>query len=118
MPGLLVETAAEAREIIERVASPHVGVSFNTGHFHRAGCDLGAVIRELGTCIRHVHVEDPAAGGSGAVVVPGTGAVDFAAVFAALDAVRYGGWFTVDLSGADVHPDEAARRALEFLSQF
>ena len=58
------------------------------------------------------------AGGTGEVLVPGTGDVDFAAVFAALDDVGYDGWLTVDLSGADMHPDDAAKQALTFLKQF
>ena len=65
-----------------------------------------------------MHLEDVAADGSGDVVVPDSGVVDFEAVFAALDAVGYEGWFTIDLSGADVHPDEAAKRARQFLGQF
>ncbi len=95
-----------------------MGVSLNTGHFQRAGADLADSIRTLGSALRHVHIEDVQAGAAAGAVVPGTGAVDFAAVFAALDAIRYGGWFTIDLSAADVHPDEAAKQALTFLGQF
>ncbi len=116
-PGLIVHTAEQARQIVEQIKSPHVGVNFNTGHFHRSRQDLAASIRDLKTQIRHVHIEDVAADHSG-IVVPGTGAVDFAAVFQALDHIGYDGWLTVDLSGADVHPDEAARIALQFLGQF
>ena len=117
-PGRLVETAAQTQEVLKAVRSPHIAADFNTGHFHRAGEDPAAVVRQLGKSIRHVHLEDVASDGSGEVVVPGTGGVDFAAVFAALDELGYDGWLTVDLSGADVHPDEAAKQALEFLTPF
>ena len=73
---------------------------------------------EMKDALGHVHIEDVPADGADEVLVPGTGAVDFAAVFAALDDVGYDGWLTVDLSGADMHPDDAAKQALEFLKQF
>ncbi len=117
-PGLLVGAAAQALEVVQQAKSSHIGVTFNTGHFRRAGQDIPEAIHVLKEFIRHVHVEDVAADGSGEVVVPGTGMVDFSAVFAALDDIGYTGWFTVDLSGADVHPDEAAKQALQFLGQF
>ncbi len=116
--GLLVATAAQALEVLEQVNSPHIGVNLNTGHLHRAGADIPAAIRQLKKFVRHVQIEDVAADGSGEVVVPGTGALDFAAVFEALDEIGYDDWLTVDLSGADVHPDDAARQALKFLGQF
>ncbi len=115
---LLVETAAQALEILEQVRSPKIGVAFDTGHFQRAGADLAESIRTLGAAIRHVRIEDVSADESRLTVVPGAGTVDFAAVFAALDSIGYNAWFTVDLSAADVHPDEAARQALAFLKQF
>jgi len=117
-PGLLIETAAQALDIVDGFKPPQVAVSFNTAHFHRAGQDIGPAIRQLKDVIRHVHIEDLSADGSEDMVVPGTGLVDFAEVFDALDAIRYQGWLTVDLSGTDVHPDDAAKQALQYLGQF
>lgn len=116
--GLLVETLPQALEIANQFKPDAIGVNVNTGNFHRAGQDAAGAIRELKERVRHVHIEDVAADGSGAIVVPGTGQVDFLAVFTALDDVAYTGWLTVDLAGADAHPDDAARQALEFLRQF
>lgn len=117
-PGLLIETAEQALEVVKQANSPDIGVNINTGYLHRAGQDVAAAIRESKDAVRHVHLEDVAAEVSGEVVVPGTGVVDFSAVFGALEAIGYKGWLTVELSGADVHPDEAARQALRFLGQF
>ncbi len=117
-PGLLVEAVDEAFDVLQRVHSPHVGANVNTGFLHRSGQDIAAGIRKLKGLVRHVHLEDVPADGSDEVVVPGTGTVDFAAVFAALDEIGYDGWHTIDLSGADVHPDEAAKQALAHLKQF
>jgi len=116
--GLLIESADQGFEVLKKVKSRGIGIDLNTGHLHRAGQDIAASIRELKDAVRHVHLEDVSADGSGEVVVPGTGVVEFGAVFEALDAIRYDAWLTVDLSGADAHPDEAARHALEFLGQF
>lgn len=116
--GMLVESIAQALDIVKRVKSPHVGININVGRLHRAGEDAAAGIRELKGSLSHVHIEDVPADGTDEVLVPGTGDVDFAAVFAALDDVGYDGWLTVDLSGADMHPDDAAKQALTFLKQF
>jgi len=116
--GMLVASVAEALDVVKRVKSPHVGCNINTGRLHRAGEDVAAAIREMKDTLGHVHIEDVPADGTDEVLVPGTGAVDFAAVFAALDDVGYDGWLTVDLSGADMHPDDAAKQALKFLKQF
>ncbi|MFW6107674.1 MAG: sugar phosphate isomerase/epimerase family protein [bacterium] len=115
-PGLLVDTAEQVRRVIDAVGADGIGADVNTGHCRRAEEDAGAAVRELDALLGHVHLED--VDDRGAVVVPGSGGVDFEAVFAALDEIGYDGWLTVDLSGADVHPDEAARQALEFLEQF
>jgi len=116
--GLLVETAAQALDVVNRVKSAHVAANINTGNLHRAGQDVAAAIGEMKGALRHVHIGDVPADGSADAVVPGTGVVDFAAVFGALDDIGYDGWLTVDLSGADVHPDDAAKQALQFLKQF
>jgi sugar phosphate isomerase/epimerase len=117
-PGLLIETAEQALEVVAQVGAKRLGVTVNTGHFHRGDRDLAAAVRRLGPALGHVHVEDVAPDGSGTVVVPGTGLVDFATLFAALGDIGYDGWLTVEQSGADMHPDDAARQALTFLRQF
>jgi sugar phosphate isomerase/epimerase len=48
-------------------------------------------------------------------MVPGTGAIDFAAVMAAIRATGYDGWLTVELYPFLDDPDTAARTALEVL---
>jgi len=112
-PDLLIRTAEDALRILEAVDDEEVGAEINTGHCLRAGEDPAAVVLRLGPALRHVHLRD--VDDDGTVVVPGTGLVDFPAVFAALHEAEYDGWLTVDLSGTEVHPDDAARRALDFL---
>ena len=63
--------------------------------------------------IRHVHLEDIAPTRVHAHLIPGEGAIDFAAALRALDAVGYGGWVTIELYPYVANPDEAAALALE-----
>ncbi len=48
-------------------------------------------------------------------LVPGTGAIDFAEVVAAIRRTGYDGWLTVELYPYIDDPDAAARRALNVL---
>ena len=48
-------------------------------------------------------------------LVPGTGAIDFAEVFAAIRAINYQGWVTVELYPFVEDPDAAARDAMAVL---
>ena len=48
-------------------------------------------------------------------LVPGTGAIDFAEVVAAIRATGYDGWLTVELYPFLDDPDAAARQAFEVL---
>ncbi len=116
-PGLLIQSTADALELLKLIPSPHIGISLNTANFHRAAQNIPDAIRQLDKAIRHVQIQDVAQDPA-ATAVPGTGLIDFHAVFAALDAINYQGWLTIDLAGADAHPDEAAKQALEFLRQF
>jgi sugar phosphate isomerase/epimerase len=46
-------------------------------------------------------------------LIPGEGAIDFASVFQALDAIEYKGWVTIELYPYIDDPDMAARTARE-----
>lgn len=117
-PGMVVSNTAETLEVLAKFKSSVMGITFNTAHFHLAGENITDSIKTLGKHIRHVHLEDVASGNSPAVVVPGQGVIDFNAVFRAFDEIDYAGWFTVDLSAANVHPDEAAKQAFQYLARF
>ena len=70
-----------------------------------------AAIRAAGPRIAHVHVDDTNR------LQPGTGHMDFAAVFGALRAVGYDGWLTFEcrLRG---RPEEALPASTRFLRRF
>jgi sugar phosphate isomerase/epimerase len=114
-PGLLLETTEQYLEVAERVNAPSIGLNFDVGHAFCVREDLPRAIEKLAPHIRHYHVEDIAASRVHHHLVPGTGAIDFAAVMAAIRGTGYDGWLTVELYPFIDDPDAAGRRALEVL---
>ena len=114
-PDLLLETTDQYLEVAERLNAPSVGLNFDVGHAYCVGEDLPRAIARLAPHIRHYHVEDIAASRVHHHLVPGTGAIDFAAVLAAIRRTGYNGWLTVELYPFLDDPDAAARSALEVL---
>src|SRR5271168_4403403 len=82
-PGLLLETSDQYLEVAERVNAPSIGLNFDVGHAFCVSEDIPAAIAKLAPQIRHYHVEDISAQRVHHHLVPGTGAIDFAEVFAA-----------------------------------
>jgi sugar phosphate isomerase/epimerase len=114
-PGLLIETAEQFEEFMRHVDSPVVGLNFDVGHMYCVGEDPAASLRRLARFVRHVHLEDIAATRVHQHLVPGTGAIDFAATFRSLQAIGYTGWVTVELYPYIDDPDGAARAARDFV---
>jgi sugar phosphate isomerase/epimerase len=114
-PDLLLETTDQYLEVAERLNAPSIGLNFDVGHAFCVREDLPRAISKLAPHIRHYHFEDIAATRVHHHLVPGTGAIDFAAVMTAIRATGYDGWLTVELYPFLDDPDTAARTALEVL---
>ncbi len=114
-PGLLLETTDQYLEVAERLDAPSIGLNFDVGHAFCVREDLPRAIARLARHIRHYHVEDIAASRVHHHLVPGTGAIDFAAVIAAIRQSGYDGWLTVELYPFQDDPDAAARQAFDVL---
>src|SRR5215210_6594978 len=114
-PGLLIETTDQYLEVAERLDAPSIGLNFDVGHAFCMGEDLPGQIAKLAPHTRHYHFEDIAATRVHHHLVPGTGAIDFAAVVAAIRRTGYDGWLTVELYPFVDDPDAAARQAREVL---
>jgi sugar phosphate isomerase/epimerase len=112
-PGLLIETADQFLEFMQHIDSPAIGLNFDVGHMYCVGDDPGPTIHRLAKHIRHMHLEDIAATRVHHHLVPGEGAIDFAAVFQAIRAIGYNGWVTIELYPYVDDPDPAARLAFE-----
>lgn len=112
-PGLLIETADQFLEFMQHIDSPAVGMNYDIGHAYCVGDDPATAIPRVARYIRHFHLEDIAATRVHHHLVPGEGAIDFAACFRAMRAMNYQGWVTIELYPYIDDPDGAARTALE-----
>ena len=81
-PGLLIETADQFLELMRHIDSPAVGLNFDIGHAYCVSDDPATTIPRLAKYIRHFHLEDIAATRVHHHLIPGEGAIDFAATFA------------------------------------
>lgn len=114
-PGLLIETTDQYLEVAEKVDAPSVGLNFDVGHAFCMGEDLPGQIAKLAPHTRHYHFEDIADTRVHHHLVPGTGAINFTEVVAAIRRTGYAGWLTVELYPFVDDPDAAAQRAREVL---
>ncbi|MCA1961643.1 MAG: sugar phosphate isomerase/epimerase [Desulfomonile sp.] len=113
-PGLLVERYEELAALIETLGSPYLGANLDLGHSHVLGEDVESVIAGLSLRIFHVHIED-IRGRKHYHLVPGTGEMDFVALFDALARHGYDGFATVELYTYPHRAEAAAREALHYL---
>lgn len=131
--GGYVETAAEIDALMARTDPAALGLCFDTGHIVYAGGNPLDVLERHAARVWHVHfkdchpqlAQDARTGGLGYLAAVrsrlfcelGAGAVDFAAVLAALGHIDYDGWIVVeqDVFPGYGAPAESARRNRNYL---
>ena len=69
---------------MERIDSPWVGLNFDIGHAYCVGEDPQDWVAKMAPHTRHYHFEDIAATRVHKHLIPGHGAIDFAATLAAI----------------------------------
>lgn len=97
----LVNTAAQAADLVRRVGADNYGYLYDTFHFNIEENDIAGVIPETIAEISHVHISENNRG------VPGAGHIAFQPVFDALKSSGYDGWLTIEAFGSAL-PDLAA----------
>jgi sugar phosphate isomerase/epimerase len=112
-PGLLIETADQFEEFMKHMDSPAVALNFDIGHFYCVGDEPAPTVKRMAKWTRHYHLEDIAATRVHHHLIPGDGAIDFAATMKAIQATGYNDWITIELYPYVDDPDIAARTALE-----
>ncbi|MEM7521298.1 MAG: TIM barrel protein [Pseudomonadota bacterium] len=88
-PGYFMSDYALAAEVIEAVGAGNVGLQFDSYHAQVIHGDAVAVYDAYAPLIRHIQIGDTPKRGA-----PGTGAVDFKALFARIEASAYKGWIS------------------------
>jgi sugar phosphate isomerase/epimerase len=116
-PGLLIQTSAEYVDFKRRFFPDEdlVHMNCDIGHLFCVGEDPAAVIRQMPGEIAHVHVEDIGQNRVHQHLAPGKGAIDFSAVFKALNDIAYEGWATVELYPYETTAAEIAKAAMAHL---
>jgi inosose dehydratase len=134
-----VGTAIEGPEAVLRLLdSSDVPLCLDTGHLLIGGTDPLELVRSVADRVAHVHLKDvrlslasTALNGSyvgavrqGLYTPLGDGDLDIAGIVAALQAVRYQGWYVLEqdcaLGGSppdDAGPVDDVRRSIEFLAK-
>jgi D-psicose/D-tagatose/L-ribulose 3-epimerase len=121
-----LNTAADAAKLCAEVDHPNVGVLFDTFHANIEEKDISAGYRTVAPFLKHVHTCENDRG------TPGSGHVEWDAVFRTLRDIHYDGWLTIEsfgfalpnLSAAaaiwrdiEPSPDEIAFKGIEFLKR-
>ena len=114
-PELLIERFEQYLRFAERVQSPWVGLNFDIGHAYCVSEDPQVWVARMAPHTRHYHFEDIAATRVHKHLIPGHGAIDFAATLREIAKTSYDGWITVELYPYIENPDDAAREARQHL---
>ena len=85
-PGFFLDSMPVVRSVLDDVGSPHLSFQLDVYHLHRTHGDATPAIREMAGRIGHVQIADAPDRHE-----PGTGEIDFAAVFREVEAAGYDG---------------------------
>lgn len=89
--GFAISTTGEGLDLLDDVARENTGLQFDVYHAMRMGEDPIEQIRSHSDRITHIQVADVPGRHQ-----PGTGEIDFAALFEAIDDVGYDGWIGLE----------------------
>lgn len=108
MPGFLVNRTSEALAAIKRAGHENLAIQADIFHMAMMGEDIVAALQAAAPHIGHIQFADAPGRHE-----PGTGNLDFAAIFAAIDGLGYNGWV-----GAEYRPSGETGVSLEWLGTF
>lgn len=96
-----MNTAADAARFCNEVGNPSVGVLFDTFHANIEEKNITDALRSIGGHLRHVHTCENDRG------IPGSGHVDWEALFFELRRMLYDDWLVIESFGSAI-PEIAA----------
>jgi hydroxypyruvate isomerase len=105
VPGFLVNRTPEALAVAE-AAGPDIGVQADLYHMARMGEDIPAALLRLGNRLGHIQFADVPGRGE-----PGSGALDWPVLFAAVDRAGYAGF-----AAAEYNPTRRTEETLGWLA--
>ena len=104
-----INTAADAAELIGKVASPFCRLHLDCLAMSAESMPIPDVIRKNRSILVHFHANDP--NGQG----PGFGRLDFVPIFKALREIDYGGWVSVEVFDTKPGGQRLASESLRYM---
>lgn len=105
----VVTNLKEAVMVVNQIKSPAVQTMFDVHNAVRESESHGQLIREFGSFIRHVHVNEFDGR------EPGTGDYDFGGLLSTLSDVNYSGWISLEAFDFSRNPIDVAGRSIRHL---
>ena len=90
-PGYFLNCFDLAKDVIEAVGAPNLGLQFDSYHAQTITGDAVACYKAVQAHVRHIQIGD-----APGRTAPGTGDIDFDALFAAIEASGYEGWVSAE----------------------
>lgn len=116
-PALLLENSRQFKNFMSKVNSEYVRLNFDISHFFCVKEDPANLVYDLSDYIEHFHLADIADTRIHNHLIPGQGAIDFDAVFTAINEIGYQGFVTVELYPYQSDPIGAAQKAFDYLKE-
>jgi hydroxypyruvate isomerase len=107
-PGIFLDSIELALQVLDQLDLPSLKLQFDVYHVVRSGGDYLKLLDQHMGRIAHLQFADVPGRGE-----PGSGEVDFAAVFALLDSLAYSGW-----AGAEYRPTGTTQDSLDWFQSF
>jgi len=104
-PGFFIRNSRHAVEIIEDVGSDNLHLQFDVYHSHIMDGEVVSALQQNMSHVAHVQIADDPGRHE-----PGTGSIDFGAVFQALERAKYKGWI-----GCEYVPSTTTEESLSWL---
>ncbi len=95
-PGYFLSRYDLAADVIEAVGAPNLGLQYDSYHAQVITGDAVACYETYADLIRHIQLGD-----APDRTAPGTGNVDFAALFDAIESSGYKGWISAEYTSED-----------------
>jgi hydroxypyruvate isomerase len=100
IPGFFIQTSDQAIELLDRAQHPNTAFQFDAYHMQIMQGDLIETFRRLLPRIGHVQFADTPGRHQ-----PGTGEINFANLFAAIDGLGYTGWVAAEYAPTGLTTD-------------
>jgi inosose dehydratase len=118
----IIETPEEIHLSMELTDPKYVFLSADTGHIALGGGNVVEILRTYQNRLNYFHFKDVAgqatrAGFAGNLREMGQGEIDFPAVMALLEDIKYKGWINVEQDATKLTPRESAVQSMEYINR-